>query len=94
MLRFSATTGHAIGQGNMTLTFITPHPEYDEPPLLQTLEEGGAEIPGSAPVTYFARGMKGDGEFLTTEFATDGKPGSWFQLTEYTAWYKALFPTR
>jgi hypothetical protein len=94
MLRFSATTGHAIGQGNMTLTFITPHPEYDEPPLLQTLEEGGAEIPGSAPVTHFARGMKGDGEFLTTEFATDGKPGSWFQLTEYTAWYKALFPTR
>jgi len=94
LLRFSAVTGHAIGSGIMAITPITPSPEFSAQPILQSLDEGEAEVPGSAPVTHFTRGPEGDGEFLTHEFSNQGKPGAWFQLMEYVAWYKAKFPTR
>lgn len=94
VMRFSAVTGHVIGNGVMTITPITTSPEYDAPPATVDLTQGEAEVPGSAPVTHFAEGIKGDGEFLTNEFATDGEPGSWFQLCEYVNWARPLVHTR
>jgi hypothetical protein len=92
--RFSAVTGHALGRGMMSITSITPNPNYQPDPLLQTLDEGEVEAPGSAPITHFARGEKGDSEFLTCEFSNQGVPGAWFQLVEVVQWFKPLFPTR
>lgn len=93
-LRFSACTGHVLGAGDMTITAITDDPNYQPVAKIESLDEGSPESPGSAPVTHFQRAIKADNEFLTCEFSNNGEPGSWFQLLEYVAWYKALRPTR
>ena len=92
--RYSALTGHALGAGNMLITAVTDDPNYEPNPITVSLEEGEAEVPGSAPITHFNKGFKGDSEFLTVEFSNDGVAGAWFQLLMQTLWHKPLFPTR
>jgi hypothetical protein len=94
ILRFVAVTGHALGAGNLEITPFTDDPNYAEDPMVISLDEGQAEIPGSAPITHFNSGMKGDSEFLTVEYSNGGVPDSWFQLVQSTLWHKPLFPTR
>ena len=94
VLRFSACCGHVIGAGSMAITSFTDDPTFETTPKLVALNTGQPEVPGSAPVTHFNKSLKGDSEFLTVEFSTDGEPNSWFQLLEVTNFYTPLFPTR
>lgn len=94
LLRFSGLTGTVVGKGRLSITPVSPSPEFMAQAILVSLDEGEAEVPGSAPVTHLAEGFKGDSEFLTCEFSNGGTAGAWFQLMEYTAWYHPQFPTR
>jgi hypothetical protein len=89
-LRFSACTGHMLGSGDVEITPRTYDPTYEEDPEIVNLDEGQAQVPGSAPVTYFAVGIMGDNELLSCEFSNGGVPGAWFQLVEEFLWFKPL----
>lgn len=93
-LRFSAVSGRALGAGNMTITPITDDPNYQPDVKVESLDEGKAQAPGSAPITNFERALKGDSCFLTCEYSNGGVPGAWFQLLEHISWYKPLRPTK